>query len=83
MQSVKAILIDGQSWYYIIHTKELKRVHTFSLNISPKVNVIAGLEFELGYNNLTFLHSNHNAMRTSLMKIVRMHVCVFLHKCYK
>ena len=39
---------------------EFNRIHTFNKNISSKVNVIAQLEFELTYNDVTVQHINHN-----------------------
>ena len=43
----KAILLEEQQWYYLIHSWEDKGVHTFPKGICPKVNVIARLEYEL------------------------------------
>ena len=36
-------------FYYLTHSWEHKRVHTFQKGICPKVNVIARLEYELAY----------------------------------
>ena len=36
-------------------------VHTFSKDINSNVNVIAKLEFELFYYNVTVEHVSHNA----------------------
>ena len=36
-----------------------KGIHTFSYGISPKVNVIARLEFELAHNDVSILLFNH------------------------
>ena len=35
--------------------------HFFSKGISPKVNVVAGLVFELGYEDVTVQHISHEA----------------------
>ena len=44
---------DLTKWHYLIHSWKYKRVYIFPEGISPKVNVIARLEFELAYNNVT------------------------------
>ena len=41
---VKAILVEEQLWYY-----GDKRIHAFTKGISPKVNAIARLQFDLAY----------------------------------
>ena len=43
-----------------------KRFHAFSKSISPKVNVIAQLEFELAYFKVAVQHSSHYATETPL-----------------
>ena len=43
-----------------------KRLYTFPKGISPQVNVIARLEFELTYYNITVQNINHMAMATPL-----------------
>ena len=45
--NAKAILLEEQKWYYLTHSWEDNRVHTFPKGICPKVNVIARLEYEL------------------------------------
>ena len=45
--------------YYLIHSCKNKGVHTF-----PKVNVIARLEFELTYLEITIQYFSHYTMRT-------------------
>ena len=53
--NAKAILIEGQLWYYLTYSERVyKRVCTFPKGISPKVNVITQLEFELAYYDITF-----------------------------
>ena len=51
--NAKGILVGGQQWYYLTHSWEDKRVHTFRKSISPKVNVIEWLKFELAYYDVT------------------------------
>ena len=41
-----------------------KRVPNFPNGISPKVNAILQLKFEIAYYNITVQHINHNAMVT-------------------
>ena len=44
----KASLVEEYQWFYIRYSwVSDKKVHTFPNSISPKVNVIARLEFEL------------------------------------
>ena len=40
-----------------------KRVHTFPKGISPKGNIIARLEFELAYYDVTVKHLSHCVSR--------------------
>ena len=44
-------------WYYLTHSWQDKRVHTYPKGICPKVNVIARLEYELAYYDST-VHTN-------------------------
>ena len=45
---------------YIIYSwREGKGVYTFLLDIGPKVNVIARLEFELASNDIAVQHISH------------------------
>ena len=41
--NAKAIILEEQQWCYLTYSWE---VHAFPMGISPKVNVIANLEFE-------------------------------------
>ena len=50
--NTKAILVEEQLWYYLIHIWEEKRNHSFSKGIIAKVNVIVWQEFELAYNDV-------------------------------
>ena len=38
-------------------------VHTYPKVISPKINVMARLEFELSYDDVEVQHMSHNATR--------------------
>ena len=51
--NAKLILLKEQLLYYLIHTYENKRVHTFCKVTRPKVNVTDKFEFELAYNSVT------------------------------
>ena len=43
-----------------------KRVHSFLKCVRPKVNVIAELEFELAYYDVTDQHISHSGTETHL-----------------
>ena len=58
-----------------------KRVHTFPKNISPKVNEIAQIEFELAYHGATVEHINHSAMGTPLLWGGGIYVYVYMWIC--
>ena len=45
--NAKAILVEEQKWYYSNHSWKDREFGTFPKGISPKVNVIVQLEFEL------------------------------------
>ena len=62
--NAKAIILEEQQWYYLTHSWEDKRVHTFSKGICPKVNVIARLEYELAYYDSAVHGFNHYTTRT-------------------
>ena len=47
--NAKALFVKEQQWYYLNYSLGDKGVHDFPINIRPKVNVIALLEFELAY----------------------------------
>ena len=47
----------------------VKVVHTFLKDISPKVNVIAWMVFELAYNDSAVQHLSLYAMGTSLIVV--------------
>ena len=62
--NAKAILLEEQQWYYLTHSWEDKRVHTFLKGICPKVNAIARLEYELAYYDSAVHCINHYTTRT-------------------
>ena len=51
------------------------RIHTFSKGISPKVDVIKQLAFELANNSVAVQHFSYNATKTShlLIEFVKNH----------
>ena len=55
----KAVVGEDQLLYYLTHCLEDKEVHTFPSDISPKVNVIARLEFEHTNCDSVVQHLNH------------------------
>ena len=57
--NAKVTFLEEQLWYYLTHSWEDKRVHTFSKGTCPKVNVIAQLEFELAYYDSVDHRFNH------------------------
>ena len=57
--NAEAILREDQLWYYLTYDRRSKGVHIFSLDIGPKVNVIARLEFELAQYDFSIQHFNH------------------------
>ena len=61
--NAKAILLEEQYWYYLIHSLEDKRVYIFRKGICPKMNVIAWLEFELAYYDFAVHRFNHKSMK--------------------
>ena len=54
MPNAPLCFFNGQSWYNLNHRWEDKEVHTFSMGICPKVNVIARPEFDLAKYNSAF-----------------------------
>ena len=60
----KAILVE-QWWHYLTHKCWwIKVLYTFPQGIGPKVNVIAPLDFQLTYYDVTVLHVSHCATGT-------------------
>ena len=73
----KAILIEEQQWFYLTHSWGEKGVpmvlvHTFPKGISPKVNAIARLKFELAYNESVVQHFSYG---DSLLPWVSLCMC--------
>ena len=58
----KDIFIEEQQWHSLTRYWKDKEVHAFLKSISPKVIIIARLEFELSYYNVT----GHGWVRVSL-----------------
>ena len=50
--------------YYLIHCWGDKGVHTFSKDISQKVNIMSRLEFKLTYFEAAVQYFNHYTMGT-------------------
>ena len=48
--NAEAIFIEEYQWYYLTHSwGGYKDFYTFPIGISPKMNVVRLLEFELAY----------------------------------
>ena len=69
--NAKTILLEEQKWYYLTHSWEDKRAHTFPKGICPKVNVIARLEYELAYYDSAVQRFNHYTSRTPPWGMIR------------
>ena len=59
--NTEGIIVEEQQWYNLIDSCGDKRVHTIPKGISPKVNALAWLEFELAYLTAIIWHFNHYA----------------------
>ena len=67
--NAETILVEEPQQCYLTYSWTWvgsKRVHTVLKCISLEVNVIARLEFELAYYDLTVQHVNHYSTRTPL-----------------
>ena len=65
--NVKAILVEEQWWYYCLSTALVggdNGIHTFPLGFSPKVKVLAHLEFEFASYNIAVKLVDHYVTRT-------------------
>ena len=60
----KPFLIEEQQWYYLTHSWVDESIHTFSKDITLKVNIIAQQEFELLHYYITVYHMIHYATWT-------------------
>ena len=67
--NAKRILVE-QSWYYLTHDLGSNGVHTFPMVTSLKENVVARLEFELGYIGIAVRYVINYAMGTSSNNLV-------------
>ena len=56
------ILVEEQWWYYSTYSWGNKRIYTFPKGISPRVDIIVWLEFELAYKDVRVLHISHCTM---------------------
>ena len=56
----KPIFLEGKQCYYLTHCWGMRRFITFPEDISPKVNVVARLEFELVYDVIAVQHVSPN-----------------------
>ena len=63
--NAKAILVEKQQWYYLTHSN--KRVHTFPMGISLKVNLITQLEFKHAYFKAPVLYISNYATGLDLL----------------
>ena len=45
-------------------------IHAFPKGISPKVNVLARLEFELAYYDVKLKHVRHNTMENPINRLI-------------
>ena len=61
----KCIIVEEHQWFYLTHEWGYKEIHAFPKGISPKVNVIAQLEFNLAYDDVGVQLVNPYAMGTS------------------
>ena len=61
--NTKAILKEEKYWYYLNHSwvGVDQEVQPYSKGSSPKVNLVARLEFELVFYDITVMHANHNS----------------------
>ena len=58
--------IRGGTIKVIAERQRNKRIHVFTMNINPKVNVTAWLWFQFAYYDLTVKHFSHFTRVTSL-----------------
>ena len=81
--NAKYILPEEQLWYYLTHSWEDKKIHTFLKSICSKVNVLVQLEFELIYYDSAVQHFNHYTTRTPLISctITKKHQLMLLYSC--
>ena len=63
----KAIMVEEQYWFYLIHSQEIRRVHTFPKDFGPQMNVVVREKFELTYYDVTVEYVSHYATATPLI----------------
>ena len=68
-QLSRVIQFETQQWDYLTHSLGDKGVHIFLKGISPKVNVIEWMEFELT-TIVAAQHVRHKAIGTALVQVV-------------
>ena len=56
----KAIIVEGQQWYYFTDSYGDKEIRTFLKDNSPKMTVTARLEFDLAYFDVIVQHVSHS-----------------------
>ena len=54
-----------QKWFYLYYSWETVGFNTFPKGISPKVNIITGLDFEFAYFKAGVQYFSHYTMGTS------------------
>ena len=56
---------EKQQWYFLTHSWKDKGFHNIPKGIRPKVNIIAQLEFELAYYDVTMQHISYYKIETT------------------
>ena len=59
-------LLKWQQWYYVTYSRGVRGLHTLTKDIKMKVNIKAGLEFELAYFEDVVEHFSQYTTATSL-----------------
>ena len=62
--NTKAILIEEQWCYYLIHSWRDNRVHNVSKDINLNMNIAARMEFKLIHYDVAVQYINHSTMGT-------------------
>ena len=61
--NAKATFVEEEQWYYLSYCWVNKGVYTFPKGISPKVNTMVRLEFELAYYEAVAQHFRYYASK--------------------
>ena len=69
--NAKAILFEQQLRHYLINGRIDERFHLFSKCITPKVNVVGRLDFEIANFEVVVQHFSHSARAISILFIWR------------